>query len=132
MVRVREATVDDLPDVLNVIDSAALRVDVDGLCDRIAEDDVLLAAEDGRVLGTVVLSGDRIPAIAVRRGRRDQGIGTALVRAAADRRDRLVAEFDAGVRPFWASLGFEVEALEDGRYRGVLHDGLDEGAAGSE
>jgi GNAT superfamily N-acetyltransferase len=121
---VREATVEDLPDVLNVVDGAALRVDVDSLRERIAGGDVLVAREEGRVLGTVVLDGDRIAAVAVRRGRRDQGVGTALVEAAADRRDRLVAEFDARVRPFWESLGFDIEpADEPERYRGVLVTG---------
>jgi GNAT superfamily N-acetyltransferase len=121
---VREATVEDLPDVLNVVDGAALRVDVDSLRERIAGGDVLVAREEERVLGTVVLDGDRIAAVAVRRGRRDQGVGTALVEAAADRRDRLVAEFDARVRPFWESLGFDIEpADEPDRYRGVLVTG---------
>ncbi|WP_159904606.1 GNAT family N-acetyltransferase [Salinirussus salinus] len=124
MTAVREATVADLPDVLNVVDGAALRVDVDSLRERIASGDVLVAVEEGRVLGTLVLDGDRIAAVAVRRGRRDQGIGTALVEAAADRRDRLVAEFDARVRPFWESLGFDIEpADEPDRYRGVLRAG---------
>jgi len=123
---VREATVGDLPDVLNVIDGAALRVDVESLRERIADGDVLVAVEEGRVLGTLVLDGDRVAAVAVRRGRRDQGVGTALVEAAAARRDRLVAAFDARVRPFWESLGFEVEpADEPERYRGVLHVGED-------
>ena len=124
MTAVREATVEDLPDVLNVVDGAALRVDVDSLRERIASGDVLVAREEGRVLGTVVLDGDRIAAVAVRRGRRDQGIGTALVEAAAERRERLVAEFDARVRPFWESLGFDIEpADESDRYRGVLVTG---------
>jgi GNAT superfamily N-acetyltransferase len=123
---VREAAVADLPDVLNVVDGAALRVDVDSLRERIASGDVLVAVEEDRVLGTLVLDGDRIAAVAVRRGRRDQGVGTALVEAAADRRDRLVAAFDARVRPFWESLDFEVEpADEPDRYRGVLDVGSD-------
>ena len=122
MTAVREATVEDLPDVLNVVDGAALRVDVDELRERIAGGDVLVAGEEGRVLGTVILDGNRIAAVAVRRGRRDQGVGTALVEAASRRRDRLVAEFDARVRPFWESLGFDIEPVEEpDRYRGVLH-----------
>lgn len=124
MTAVREATIEDLPDVLNVVDGAALRVDVDDLRDRIASGDVLVAAEDERVLGTLVLDGDRVAAVAVRRGRRDQGLGTALVGAAADRRDRLVAEFDGRVRPFWESVGFDIQpADEPDRYRGVLRTG---------
>jgi GNAT superfamily N-acetyltransferase len=121
---VREATVEDLPDALNVIDGAALQVDVDRLREAIAADDALVAVEEGRVLGALVLDGDRVTAVAVRRARRDQGIGTALVEAAADRRERLVAAFDADVRPFWESLGFAVEPAEEpNRYRGVLHVG---------
>ena len=124
MTAVREAAVADLPDVLNIIDGAALRVDVDGLRERIASEDVLVAVEEGRVLGTLVLDGDRVAAVAVRRGRRDQGVGAALVEAAADRRDRLVAECDARVRPFWESLGFDIEPAEEpDRYRGVRHTG---------
>jgi len=50
---------------------------------------------------------------------RDQGIGTALVTAAAGRRDELFAEFDPGVAPFWEAVGFETEpAGESGRRRG--------------
>ncbi|MEF8815143.1 MAG: GNAT family N-acetyltransferase [Halovenus sp.] len=124
MTAVREAAIVDLPDVLNIIDGAALRVDVDDLRERIASGDVLVAVEEGRVLGTLVLDGDRVAAVAVRRGRRDQGVGTALVEAAADRRDRLVAECDARVRPFWESLGFDIEPAEEpDRYRGVRHTG---------
>lgn len=119
-VGVREATVSELPDVLNVLDSAALQVDVDRLKRRVDDGDVLVAVVEGRVLGALVLAGDRIAAVAVRRGRRGQGIGTELVEAAADRRDRLVAAFDVDVRPFWEALGFEVEALDEpGRMRGV-------------
>ena len=41
-----------------------------------------------------VLDGEEILAVAVRRRRRGQGIGSALVEAAGDRREELVAEFD--------------------------------------
>jgi len=117
-----EATIEDLPDVLNVVDGAALRVDIDDLRERIVDGGVLVAVEEERVLGTLVLDGDRIAAVAVRRRRRDQGVGTTLVEAAAERRARLVAEFDPRVRPFWESLGFEVgPTAEPGRYRGVHH-----------
>jgi len=80
-----------------------------------------VASDDsGRVLGALVLDGEEITAVAVRRRRRGQGIGTQLVEAASDRRERLVAEFDPRVREFWSSLGFESEPLPDSdRYRGV-------------
>lgn len=134
-VSVREATVPDLPDVLNVLDGAALAVDAARLRSGIDRGDVLVAAAGGdagaqsdaqstrsepeRVLGALVLDGEEITAIAVRRRRRGQGIGTRLVEAAADRHERLVAEFDPRVRPFWASLDFDVDVAGDGRYRGV-------------
>lgn len=117
---VREADTDALPAVMTVFDGALLATDVDAVRAAADRGDLLVADADGRVLGACLLDGERIRAIAVRRSRRDQGIGTALVEAAAARRDRLVAEFDPRVRPFWESLGFEVEPAEEPeRYRGV-------------
>jgi GNAT superfamily N-acetyltransferase len=117
---IREATVEDLPAVLTVFDGAILATNVDAVRQAIDRGDLLVAATGGRVLGACLLDGEVIEAVAVRRARRDQGIGTALVEAAADRRERLVAEFDPRVRPFWASLGFEIDAADEpDRYRGV-------------
>ncbi len=115
MTAVREATVRDLPDVMNVLDGAVLDVDAGAVRERIADDAVLVAvAGDGeRVLGALVLSGHRIDAVAVRRRRRGQGIGSALVEAAGERRDRLTAEFDADLRPFYEGLGFTVEPTDE-------------------
>ena len=61
----------------------------------------------------------RITAIAVRRRRRDRGIGRQLVDAAADRvaPRPLTAVFDERVRPFYRACGFEIEPHE-GRLRG--------------
>lgn len=117
---VRTADIEDLPAVMAVLDGALLSVDIERVRAGIDRDDVLVVDAGGAILGTLVLDGEEIVAVAVRRQRRDQGIGTTLVEAAADRRDRLVAEFDPRVRPFWESLGFEIEAVEDSdRYRGV-------------
>ncbi len=116
----RVATVEELPAVLTVFDGAMLATDVAAVRQAIDRDALLVAAAGERVLGACLLDGDEIDAVAVRRARRDQDIGTALVEAAAARRERLVAEFDPRVRPFWASLGFEIEAAEEPeRYRGV-------------
>ena len=125
---VREATSEDVPAVLNVIDGAALAVEFDDVQAAIGRGGVLVAvaggeasdsSQSGRVVGALVLDGEEITAVAVRRRRRGQGIGTTLVEVAADRRESLVAQFDAGVRPFWASLGFEIEpVIATGRYRG--------------
>lgn len=121
---VREATVDELPDVLNVVDGGLLAVDVSTVRAAIDAGDVLVAVaskpgEDERVLGTLVLDGTEIVAVAVRPRRRGQGIGTVLVETARERRGELVAEFDDRVRPFWESLGFDVDPVEGSeRFRG--------------
>ena len=109
--------------MMGVLDGAALGIEADAVRGAIDRGAVLVAVADGRVLGACVLDGREIVAIAVRRARRNQGIGTRLVGTAAERyatdEDELVAEFDRGVRPFYASLGFEVEpADEPGRFRG--------------
>jgi len=143
-VTVRSASADDLTDVLGVLDAAALDTDPDRVRASIDRSATLVAVRanadaNATVLGALVLvrPGERcetgrttetdgkaeIDAIAVRRGRRGQGIGRALVAAAAGRYDRLVAEFDSGVRPFYASLGFAVTPVEHSdpeRYRGEL------------
>lgn len=121
-VRVRPATESERAAVANVIDGAALELADDALRDAIATEAALVAVtgEDDRVLGALVLDGVRILAVAVRPNRRGQGIGTRLVTAAAERRDRLVAECDESVRPFWDSLEFAIESAdESGRYVGV-------------
>ena len=122
---VRPAEPAELATVMSVLDGAVLDVGVDAVRAAIDAGAVLVAAEGGRVLGALVVepgaSPARVEAVAVRRRRRGQGLGTALVRAAAARHDRLVAAFDPGVRPFWASLGFDVEPAEDGdRFVGTL------------
>jgi GNAT superfamily N-acetyltransferase len=134
---VRAATARELPAVLNVLDGAALRTDAGRVREAIDRGDALVAvarddtatgdADGTRVLGALVLDGPEITAVAVRRRRRGQGIGRALVEAAAARRERLVAECDPNVAPFWRTLGFAcspVDSAEGGdedrlRLRGV-------------
>ncbi|WP_415378557.1 GNAT family N-acetyltransferase [Halosimplex sp. TS25] len=139
-VTVRPATAEDLPGILGVLDAGALETDADRVRASIDRGNAFVAVRDGSgsdtpnetVLGALVLvrpgeesvPGDtgetaEIDAVAVRRRRRGQGIGGALVAAAADRYDRLVAEFDANVRPFYEALGFSVTALDaSDRFRG--------------
>lgn len=117
-VEVREATgPEEAVTARTILDAAMLEVDA-GTFQRA---DVLVAVEDDRILGALVLDGDEIDAVAVRPGRRGQGIGSALVEAAASRRAELTASFDSGVRPFYESLGFDVERAGAGdRCRGRL------------
>jgi GNAT superfamily N-acetyltransferase len=105
---------DETAAVRGILDAAMLRVEDAAL----EEGTTLVAAVENRLLGALVLDGEEIVAVAVRPGRRGQGVGTALVEAAADRRERLTAGFDPGVRPFYESLGFEIEC-DDGRCRGL-------------
>ena len=119
---VREATAVDLPAVLGVLDAAALETDHERVREATDRGEVLVAVAEsgGPVVGALVLVECEVVNVAVRPRRRDQGVGSALVAAAAARCDRLVAEFDGGVRPFYESLGFAVEPLADDRYRGTL------------
>lgn len=133
-VDVRAAVEDDLPAVMNVLDAAMLDVSAADVRDRIAHGEgVLVAVEGGRVLGACLVdatggrddedrSPARVDAIAVRPRRRGQGIGAALVEAAVDRWGPLTAEFDEDVRPFYESLGFEVERASEGRAHGYRRD----------
>lgn len=118
-VAVREASADEEPTARSILNAAMLAVD-DGTVQRST---VLVAVDEGRVLGALVLDGEAIDAVAVRPGRRGQGVGSALVEAAASRREAVIASFDPGVRPFYASLGFDVDCGEGGgdeRCRGTL------------
>ncbi|MFB6150224.1 MAG: GNAT family N-acetyltransferase [Haloarculaceae archaeon] len=131
VVTVRDARPGDAPAVLGVLDAAALETDADRVRAAVERGDALVAVpaapDRATVVGALVLDGNRIANVAVRRRRRDRGIGSALVDAAADRvrgdrgrDDALVAEFEGSQRPFYESLGFAVEPLGGGRYRGVL------------
>ena len=132
--QVRAATADELPAVRSVIDGALLQADTDHLARALEAGDLLVAvSEAGTVLGALVLDGSRITAVAVRRRRRDQGIGTALVTAAARERETLVAAFDGRVAPFWQSLGFGIERLDKpDRFQGRLDTSRQPTAADSD
>lgn len=123
-VAVRRATPDDHVAVLRVIEGALLEVDAGRVRERIDAGEVLVAvAGDGvagdRVVGALVRDGAHVVAVAVRRRRRRQGIGRALVERALAATGRLTATFDPRVRGFYEALGFEVSAADGGRLRGV-------------
>lgn len=125
---VRPATATEATTARSVLDAAML--ETDAFDARIAVDDVIVALSGERVVGAAMLrphytqTGVHVEAVAVRPGRRGQGIGTALLEFAAGRATPgpVTAEFEAGVRPFYESLGFAVRPVDDGRYRGVLND----------
>ncbi|MFB6234212.1 MAG: GNAT family N-acetyltransferase [Halopenitus sp.] len=127
-VRIRTATPDDRLEVARVLDGAML--ETGDLPERLRTEDVLVAVaerDDGRdaerpaetVVGAAVLEtrgeNRHLDGVAVRRARRDRGIGSALVvRSVRDAREmagvsRVTAEFDAELRDFYAGLGFDVE-----------------------
>lgn len=112
---VREATPGEATTARSVLDAAMLEVDEE----TVERSLLLVATVEERVLGALLLDGREIDSVAVRPGRRGQGIGTALIEAAASRRAELTAEFDPAVRPFYEALGFEIECI-DGRCRGRL------------
>ncbi|ELZ90306.1 GNAT family N-acetyltransferase [Haloferax sulfurifontis] len=123
-IRVREGDPDELVAVMRVLDAGLLEADAGEVRDRLAAGDCLVAEASGRVVGALALDGDYIDAVAASPSRRGRGVGTRLVRAALDRRGRLVADFDGGIRPFYEALGFDIEERgdDDGRFRGVLRD----------
>lgn len=103
---------------MNVIDGAFLAIDPDTVRERIPTD-VLVAVEEDRVLGAIVLDGDHIDAVAVRRRRREQGIGRSLIERAGTQRGTLTASFRPEVSPFYEALGFEIEQTNETRCLGV-------------
>ena len=115
---IRRATPSDLPAIMNVIDGAFLAIDADTVRARIPHD-VLVAVADDRILGTIVLDGDHIDAVAVRRRRREQGIGRSLIEAAGTRRGTLTATFRPEVSLFYETLGFEIERTSETRCLGI-------------
>ena len=133
----RHATAEEIPAVMNVLDGADLAVSAETVRRRIRGGTVLVAVTEGetpvgvlvalpnsmqspgcrfdfpgRSVGVLVAlprpQGVHVEAIAVRPGRRGQGIGSDLVAEAADRWGRLTAAFDPSKRDFYRQTGFEV------------------------
>lgn len=148
-VDVRTAEPKDHLGVLRVIDGGNLESDATTVERRIDRGMVLVAVDDGHIVGALVavprpaghederiapdpgrrLDGDdasvaeeagaHVEAVAVRLRRRGQGIGTALMRDAAERWRPLTADFYPGLSGFYEKLDFDIERRE-GQFRGVL------------
>ena len=114
-IRIREAETEEFLTVMRLLEGALLETDPESVREAIDDGDVLVADTDGKtddhahVRGALVLDGSYVEAVAVHRRHRRAGIGSALIRAAADRQGSLTAEFDRELRPFYESLGFEID-----------------------
>ncbi|WP_394350885.1 GNAT family N-acetyltransferase [Halobacterium sp. CBA1126] len=121
---VRRASARDHLGVVRVLDGANLELSNETAERRIDAGTVVVADDDNRIVGALVATrreeGAHVEAVAVRRRRRADGIGTALVEHAAAEWTPLTADFDPGVKPFYDALGFDCEQRGE-RYRGVLH-----------
>ena len=125
------ATPADRLDIVRVLDAAMLQTDVSALTERIAADAVICARFErtGAVVGAVIMTRPatdtaHIDALAVRRARRGNGIGSALVAravaaASADPAvGRVTVGFDDALTPLYTDCGFDI-AQDDGENRWV-------------
>ena len=107
--RVRSARPAELAAVMNVLDGADLEIAA-ATVDRGIDAERVLVAETGTIVGALVAAprsdGAHVEAIAVRPGRRGQGIGEALIDSAVDRWGRLTASFDPELAAFYEAVGF--------------------------
>lgn len=122
MPMIREAAPDELPAVMNILDAALLDVAASTVSNRIQAGDVVVATDDERLIGACVLDSTndptRILAVAIRPRRRDTGIGSSLLESVCERVGPVTAEFDEAVCPFYETLGFDIEPIDQDRYRG--------------
>lgn len=117
-IELRRGGNDDVVDAMRVLQGALLDIDGSTVRDAAPEGEVLLAEDGDWVIGALVMREGHIEGVAVRREHRGRGIGAALVQAAVvDEGGTVTADFRAGVRGFWKSVGFEVER-EGGRFWG--------------
>lgn len=115
---VRRAGPTDLVTLMRVLDGALVDVDAETVERRAAAGEVLRADDGGRAVGVLVRDGALVRALAVRRDRRGEGVGRALVERAATETARLVADCRPEVKGFYEACGFRVRERE-GRAYGV-------------
>ncbi|NED33283.1 GNAT family N-acetyltransferase [Streptomyces sp. SID8499] len=125
--RIRPATADDIDAVLafwrTAAEGTSISDDRDGVARLVTRDpDALLLAEHtGELVGTVIAGFDgwrcHLYRLAVRPGRRRQGIGTALLAAAEERfarlggrrGDAMVLTGNEGAHHAWRAAGYAPE-----------------------
>ncbi len=118
--KTRPAIPSDIPSIMNIIDGALLQIDLKILNKRISHRDVIVAESHTTIIGVVILTENVIDTIAVRSKRRNQGIGSALVFAAAEQVESpLTAEFDSTSLSFYQHLGFLISPLGENKYIGL-------------
>jgi len=138
-VSIEPATPADRLDIVRVLDAAMLQTDVSALAERIAADAVICARFErtGAVVGAVIMTRPatdtaHIDALAVRRARRGNGIGSALVvrAVAAASADpvvgRVTVGFDDALTSLYTDCGFDI-AQDDGENRWVGWQRVDTG-----
>ncbi|AUV83419.1 GNAT family N-acetyltransferase [Salinigranum rubrum] len=108
-VRVRQAREGDILAVLRVVEGAMLEVGANQVRRRTESGGVLVAERGGRVVGALVRDGEHVEAIAVHPQQRGSGVGSRLIERVLEEMGRVTAEFRAEVRPFYESLGFDIE-----------------------
>lgn len=116
---IRKAHEAECEAVMRVLEGALLEIATADVRAAIDRGDVLVALGNGHVRGALVLDDVHIEAIAVVHRHRANGIGSALVKRAAER-GPLTAAFRPTVRPFYESLGFEIERTGESRLQGRL------------
>lgn len=118
MTAIRRAQPAEADAITAILDAAILAFDRDTVPARVRDGDVFVAVDGDRTVGALLLDDGRIEAVAVRPYARGEGLGGALVEAAAGGR-RLEATCDATDRGFYESLGFSMRERADGRWEGV-------------
>jgi GNAT superfamily N-acetyltransferase len=108
-VEIRHGREGDLLAALRILEGSMLKIGASQIRRRTESDEVLVAEVDGRIVGALVRDGEHVEAIAVRPQRRGRGIGSRLVEEALAETGGVTVEFREEVRPFYESLGFDIE-----------------------